>query len=259
MKNKTFGTYNDDKNIMYINPNVYGLFTDPKDAFAFCADTVFHETRHAVQFKTIKSSDEISYDNLLMAMDKILSLESLGFYDVNYKRISFERDARDMAYVDTMTFFREYPEMQQLISQEEDENYSISDFIRYDSTLTLMGIIDGFVKEVNDVLADYKDDEEILAIKINEIKQFPVIKQFFDFDEANLRIEPKSDEYFNSLLETLDPLKDGEAIYSINTFIYSRKVSKYMKDHEIDMLINEPSLDAVEGEVIDNVGKRPTR
>lgn len=263
----SFGSYDKDSKELYINPNVLKRFKNNKEALASTIDTVFHETRHAIQNKTLIESHEISYDNLLMAIDSVMCDNVFtSYYMENYAHISFERDARNLSYVDTMTFFDKYPEMQQYVKKEFNYNYVLSDFLRKDPFLDLEnynGIIDLFINEVNNNIEVLSDDERLIDDYLERVFRFPVVKEFFIINE-NKRIEARSDEYFDNKLRELESMEDTlekkEAIYSIKSFRYAQEVGKYLSSIiPADEYSSGIYSEKIIGEVIDNVGQKPSR
>ncbi len=55
--------------------------------------TIFHELRHTYQDARVFTGKDISLENMIMSMDKILSQFITGYYDENYDVISYEIDA----------------------------------------------------------------------------------------------------------------------------------------------------------------------
>ena len=266
-----FGSYNYIEKRLYVNPLVFEQNESAKESLVKAFEVVFHETRHAYEDKTVETSDSISFDNLLLAMDFILARNESGYDHNNYEVLSYERDAFETSYVDLMTLFREYPEMQQLCKNKLNDRGPLTDFIRKGQTLEeLVGVVFEFVNNINiffegckngsmEYYSKDKTCEQLIQEKIELLRSYPVIKNFFDFDEENLVISPKSEEYFRRKLESLDSEKDREAIYSIKTFMYAIKVSKHLSDKTFEYQVNETSENDIIEDVINNVGPRPSR
>lgn len=262
----TGGEYSRSKKTMYVNPAIFACTDNIKAAFVNACDTVFHETRHAYQFKMIETSTDMSFDNLLMAMDDILMRKDFSHYQENYQNISFERDAFEMAYVDTMTLFKNYPEMQQLVKKEYGEREPLTDFVRKDKiTDSLCGITYKFIKDISVSFELIKKDKNTpyFETKLQEEKdllnKYPVIKNFFDIDFEQLAIKPKSNEYFKDKLKEADSINDKETIYSIKTFLYAVNVSKYIEDNSFEYMVDHKTEDEIKKDVIENVGTRPSK
>ena len=269
INNKVFGSFDKEKEELYINPSVLERYVDKKDALLSAVLTIFHETRHAYQNKVILESKDISYDNLQMAIDRMLSKNSVltSYNNNNYMHLSDERDARDVAYVDTLTFFEKYPETREKLRPEDKSNYVLSDFMRKETYIFVekyMGIIDLFLIEVNGLLDECKDDIELKKEIVRRTRQYPVIDEFFDFNKNTYHFSPKSKDYFEKKLHKLErmpkSIKNREAIYSIKTFLYALKVSKYLSEKEDnDFDFNDGYNKEIVEEVIENVGQRPSR
>ena len=268
LNNNTLGSYTKETNTLYINPNMFKIFKDMDFGLASSVNTVFHEVRHAKQYKELKESKELNYDNLLMAIDNVLSENTLSsYYKSNYEHISFERDARECAYVDTMTFFRGYENMQNKVQKVDFEKYRLSDYIRKERTFNLesyQGIIEYFLESVNSNLSYMKKNNENINDYIKSLYEYPVIFEFFDLDRRKLIIKPKEEKFFlkklNELEKAEDTLSKREQKYSINAFLYSIKVSEYMKDkyNYIDKLTDGYDENIIT-EVEENVGQAPRR
>ena len=264
----TFGYYNHEYNIMYVNPIFFKQFKDVDKALVYACNTVFHETRHACQYKEVKNSDAVSYDNLLMAMDLVLKeQESLtGYYKNNYAQIGYEKDARDKAFVDTMTAFRKYPELQSKYEDSYDADFRLNQYVRreqIDKGESYYGVLAYFCKNAIFGLQACKTEDDIEYYK-ELYGQYPVINTFFDIDYEKKTIRIRSEEELRSKVNTYKEgsieRKEGE--YSIKAFNYSKKVSKYLEEKVVYVYDREDtkSYDPnVIEEVIDNVGKSPSR
>ena len=275
----TLGYYDNEDNVMYVNPNVLNSEVDPDEILICSFDTVFHETRHACQFRDIKKDDSFDFDNLIMAID-IYNRGGLfsNYYKENYTQISYERDAREVAYVDCMTIFRKYPDMQAKISNVNSQlNLSFSNYMRKENIIgedNYYGIVGHFLEEVSHALLSIKEAEdneterdiEYKEYLIKRLKSFPVFNQFFDFDEKELTFKIKSEEYFKRKIEEAQRMSDGLEkdiiLYSINAFNYSIKVSEFLKNNEYyygNGMVSDDYSDEVIKEVEDAIGKGPSR
>ncbi len=268
LDNRTLGSYNWQNNVLYVNPGVFELFDDMEMALVMSINTVFHEVRHAKQKKELKETKDLNYNALLMAMDKILSQNTIfGFYQTNYRDISFERDARECAYVDTMTYFKDHKNAQNKITKEDFEKYKLSDYIRKESTFNVevyQGILGLFINEINSTLKYYQGDNEQLEEYINELKEFPVIFTFFDLDLNLMQIKPKDDKYFSEKVDEImkmpDSLSKKEQLYSIKAFKYALKVNEYTKNEFVHKEGTEVGYnEEVIKEIEENVGQSPSK
>ena len=262
----TLGYYNKENKDLYINPMYLDSFNDKKDAFAAAALTVFHETRHAYQHQVISKDNSLSYDNLVMAMDNILSENNFSsYYKDNYKHISYERDARDCAYVDAMTFFDKYKEAQKLLVPDDTSNFVLSDYIRKQNMFIVegySGIIQMFMDYVNDMI-ELSHGDEISANYF--LDQYKVLGEFFEYNPDSGHIVPRSNEYFENRIKELESLPDNsiekkEGLYSIKAFKYSMEVTNYLYKNNIDKEVKKDVYnEEVIKEVCENVGPRPSR
>lgn len=264
----TLGYYDDEENKLFYNPFYAKCVINVKDELACAFNTINHEVKHARQFKEINESSKLSFDNLIMAMDLYFRDDTLySYYKTNYRHISYERDARACAYAETKELLRNHPDLTKNLKPENISDYPLSDFIRKRNILSISeyyGIITLFEQDCNLVLSNASDEESLEYYK-NKMFKYPVVKEFYDYDEANHRIVRKSEEYFNNKLQELDNKQDSiekrEAIFSINAFKYAIKVSDYLTDmgKMVDNdLNNEYSNDLIE-EVINNVGSKPCK
>ena len=268
-----WGYYSNDNNIMYINPKMLENITDMNDALVEAFDTIFHETRHACQNQEVTTLKMFSFDNLIMAIDLFMSNRPYSnYYNENYEHISYEKDAREMAYVDCMTIFRNQEEMQKRVKKEYNDKYRLSDYMRKKNAFSIdvyHGIIEMFQEEVNSMFEVFKEDKncdkEIIKKYLESIKKYPVILEFFDLDEKKLVIKAKSNAYLYDKLNKIKEMPEGfekrEQIYSMKAFLYALRVSNYivknpkysekLKDSMYDMNIVE--------EIENEIGKGPTR
>ena len=265
INNTNLGHYNKANKELYINPMYMECFDNKKAAFALAIETVYHETRHAYQEQVLKESDELSYDNLVMAMDSILSETAYSsYYKDNYKHVSFERDARDSAYVDTMTYFDKYKDVQKMIVPDNEADYVLSDYVRKDSIAgydKYVGVIQLFMDYVNDMIDVCHGDKETIDYFLNKYK---VIGQFFEISKESGYLVPRSEEYFENRRKELEQMPDSiekkEGLYSIKAFEYSKKVTNYLYKNDKEKDKNEKDYNKkIIGEVLENVGPKPRR
>ena len=278
LKSSRFGSYDNDSKVLYINPIFFKQYVDVDRGLVKAFDTVFHETRHAYQHKVIENNDSLSYDNLVMAIDSILKEEEqiIGYSKSNYEQLSTEKDARDKAYVDTMTLLRKYPELQKKLTEDNKNDYRLHKYIRRETFTTrdenqlveynnddYYGIVDHFYEFVQNSFIYCQNDEELEFTK-NSFEKYPVINQFFEIDYDKRTVRYRTDEELrnkaNSYKEGSIERKDAE--YSIKAFNYARKVGKYIKDNNSFIMKRDSNKhydsNFIE-EVINNVGKSPTR
>jgi hypothetical protein len=266
----TLGYYKHSDNVIYFNPFYMKYTEDVKNELANAFDTVIHEVRHARQYKEVEQDDHLSYDNLLMAMDFYLTDDSLsGYYKTNYAHLSYERDARACAYAETKELLKKYPDICEKVKPEDISKFELSDYIRKKEILSIedyYGILDIFEEGVKIDLTCVKDDPDLHEYAKNKLLNYPVILQFYDYDEENNTLTRKNDEYFDKKLKELenepDSLAKRETIYSIKAFRYAQKVSDYIHEHENLTSFDNPTngySDEVIEEVTNAVGKRPSR
>ncbi len=270
LDNNTIGYYSSEKNIMYVNQYPLLDSANTKEAFAQAVDTVFHETRHAIQRRDVATKNDFSYDDLVMAVDFcVTELGGGAYYTNNYAHVSYEMDAREVAFVKTMSIFKPYPKMQELYKKSYIEfTNPLLKYMRRNVFLgneSYFGILASFKETVNGLLQDglYKDDDfynHIFAI----LDKYPVLKQFFDIDKNKRKMLYKSKEYFDRKLEQAEAMEDSlekrEIIYSVEAFRYAHSLADYFNDNLWDF--DEHKFDYSERiteEAINNVGRPPTR
>ena len=256
LDNKELGHYVESTNEIYVNPNVFHNRDDLKSVFVNACDTVFHEIRHAKQFVNMKNSKEFDFSNLLMCIDYYLKEtgDITGYYINNYADLSFEKDARETAHVETMRFFKNYPEAKRMLNKEKFEYGELSDYVRKRDATGLMGsyaIINEFIDDVNSL----SSDKELLEYALNNLRNYPVMEQFFDFNENGISIKPE--EYFDEKLKEFENMPNGyekrNGIYSVNAFRYALKVGKYFEDKVGFTGDYDPE------KVVEDIGKGPVR
>ena len=268
LKSSTFGSYDKDNKVMYINPIFFKQYDDVDRGLVKAFETVFHETRHACQYKDIENNDSLSYDNLVMAIDSILKDEEqiIGYYNSNYEQISYEKDARDKSYVDTMTIFRKYPHLQNMVTEDNKNDYRLNKYVRretFNNSDDYYGIIDHFYELVQNGFIVCQNEEELEFTK-STFNRYPVVSQFFDIDYDKRTVRYRTEEELRNKANTYKEgsIERKEAEYSIKAFNYARKVGKYIKDNNsfvMDRKDNKHYDSNFIEEVINNVGKSPTR
>ena len=247
LNNNTFGYFNQDDNILYINPFMFDAFEDKKKAFVYACEAIFHETRHALQHKDIEEDSSYDFDNLMLAMDYYLSRNNFnGYYKRNYDNLSYEKDARNASAIKTMEFFKDYPNMHQYLNDLKIEEPSISDIIRKDLINYNECILKLFINEVNQSIK-YCENKEQLDYALKQFKDYKVLWQFFDIDLDNYCIKPKIMEYFNERKDDINTKK----------FLYLMNVNKYMEDN--GYLLDEMKDEEMEKATEENVGSIPKR
>ena len=270
LNTNTLGSFNKEDNVLYVNPLLFENFNDMNYALVSTVNTVFHEVRHARQYQEIYVSHELNFDNLIMSIDSILSeIDAAGYYQTNYQHISYERDARECAYVDTMTFFKNYKDMQEKMECEQVNKYRLSDYIRKQELVgmeTYFGIIDIFVNNLNIYLESLNTHKYIQKEFLDSLNKYPMIFEFFELDYDNLKIKPKSEEYFKRKIKEIEKIGNEqireEQLYSIKAFQFARKVGIYIedKDNYIDFENSHEGYDEkVLEEVEQSVGTGPKR
>ena len=245
-------------------------FSNSRVSFAEAIDTVFHETRHAIQYEEITTNSNFSYDDLIMAIDWLMTdLGGAAYYQNNYVEISYEMDAREIAYVETMKMFKQYPKIQ----EEYKKNYieitnPLSKYMRKEEFLSLesyYGVIDNFLNMINGLLCDgTTKDQEYFDYIFKKIDRFPVFKEFFDIDREKRTVNPKPKSYFRDKITEAygftDPLKKREYAYSIQAFRYAKRLAEYLKDRVYEApVVNELYNKEIVEEAISHVGKPPSR
>ena len=260
LNDATLGFYNREKNIMYINPNMFKLIDNLDVAFVHAVDTVYHETRHANQYKEVETSNEFDFNNLIIAMDYYLTSNDSTYYLPNYEHLSFERDARDVAYVDTMSFFAGYPDIQKLVKKHREGDYHLSDYIRKEKFFGMdnyYGLVYLFMDHVVSALKVAKEKPELREYVLEKINKYPVIFKFFEIDFEKYTINVYDGEYYKKLLEESNGTEKGKMVkYSIEAFLYALRIGRYLKERSFEGIKSEDGYNAgIIKEIDENVRK----
>lgn len=262
------GYFDKETNEIHVNPAYFDAINNKDQAIVLACDTVFHETRHAYQKKMLEEDTSFSFDNLVMAIDNLSSnVSNSDYYYDNYTQLSFERDADDYAYVDTMTLFDNYPELKKYREKAVTKYPLLKDYIRRENYIDIeryYGLVDRFIFDTNSFFDSFEHMDGISEFYIEHLKQYPVISLFFDIDEENNRIRPKSDEYFDNKLKEFEAMPDclekKEGIYSIKAFRYSLEIGKYLRENSRDVESHGKEYnDEYMEELVENVGPKPVR
>ena len=270
LNNNNGGTYNHRENTLYVNQYALLGSYNSKEGLALAADVIFHEVMHAIQINELNSSKALSYDNLVMAIDLcVVELGGEVYSQYNYSQLSYEIDAREKAFVQTMNLFKPYPEIQELYKTTYIE--SVNPLVKYMRRNVFLdqesyfGIIENFVDLVNGLLTDgeYKDKVYFDYI-FRIIDKYPVIKQFFEVDREKRRIYSKSKAYFEEKRKEAEKMDDclekREQLYSIEAFKYARRLGDYLKEFLWDFDTHKPEYSKkITEEAIANVGEPPSR
>lgn len=276
--NETFGSYNDQQNFLYVNPYIFQLFGDKKQAFAKAVDTIFHEVRHAQQFDKLKQDGTLNFNYFIMAMDKILSLVLPRYNKINYYNISYERDARVSSFQEARKFFARYTDMQEELDKLNDmRRYpkEIQDFYknineenifkllvrkdpkRNNQAVNEYGIYELFLKYCNECIN--KTDLRQLSYTIKT--KCPMLMQFFDVDFKNKQLIPLKDHTITKMMKRVDRILDikekQEALYTMKMYGYMIKMQNYMnntRDNNYQSIQNQ-----TDDEIENNIGEIPTR
>lgn len=281
MENNNLGSYNHRNKQLYFNKYfIYGQ-KDWKKGFVQGVDTIFHELKHAKQFQHNITKQEWNYDIIQQSMDHYIASQVLNqkYYRSNYRYISYEADARAESYVNTMNFFEDYKELQDLAREELEEDidsvrlrcregYEMQYFQGFDF---LLGT---FIQSVNFSLNGHalSSDEEAKknpTKPLDEIyEQYPSLQLIFNYNAQTNQIELKSEEYFQSKLTEFqrNPEQNSEAIYCIENILYDNSVkdkfSKYNTEEFIygeDEQERQESINAMFNAVSKEIPKPPER
>lgn len=275
INNGNFRFYNPGENILFINPHILKQYSDKKEAFANSVKTLFHEIRHVKQFNDIEkkltlrndsvlssidtiahlalpihrekknSNINISFDNLLMAMDSAMNILNPRYYEHNYQNISYERDARKAAYVESMEFFKDREDMKKYLKKEEDISLSSSimreDPDSYDASTFRVGIIDLFVKYCNEKMKVGK-----IGSIIEIFTKYPILSRFFTIRIRSNEVVPRDEKHFDKVLKEIDRnlnlSKKKEALYSVKMFNYAIRMQSYLSNYNF-MSIDDESIE----------------
>ena len=270
LDNNNGGSYNNRKNVMYVNQYALLGNNNTKGGLALAVDIIFHEVTHAIQVKELKETKTLSYDNLIMAIDLcVVDLGGSAYYRNNYSQISYEIDAREKAYVQTMNLFKPYPDIQALYKETYIESINpLTKYMRRNVFLeqeAYFGIIENFVALINNMLTEGSHkDKDFLNCVFETLDKYPVIKQFFEINKMKKRIYPKSSEYFESKRKEAEKMDDctqkREQLYSIEAFRYARRLGDYFKEFLWDFDDYKPEYSKrITEEAIINVGEPPSR
>lgn len=250
-ENNTCGSYNKSTNILYLNPYFAVNSNNPKIDLVNSLNTVFHEVRHIDQSIEVKEA-KFNMDNLLHSMDFLLAEQNSGYknyYSNNYETVSYEQDARCVAFADVMEYFNKYPTMQnECVSQFKENISAVSDYKRLNETVpnyfepTIL--VSNFEKVMNHILfLNFEASKGFSSVEkakriIKEdmqaiIDDYPTLALFFDFDFENAKIKLKPLEYFTdlenkySLME--DSLEREEGLQVIRYIKNSIKINDKLK------------------------------
>lgn len=138
---KEFGKYEDDEVVVGDNEgNITRLNEDLVKAMyergnSELINTIYHELRHAYHYKQIFSGKEISYMGMLATMDKILKELIPGYYQENYERISYEKDAQICGIIAEINVLASYGltplKKDEMIKKINDLHLNIGSLKRY--------------------------------------------------------------------------------------------------------------------------------
>ncbi len=249
INNQRLGCYTKSNNTLYINP--YAVYAAPnkKKAFAGLSQTIYHEIKHVRQVEIMSIDDSLNYDYFLMAMDEAISRIVPNYYTHEYTRLAMEQDADKSGLNDAMKFFEDYPEMQQYVVEERQQQINnikkslSATFLRespYDIDLgKLYGIIELFLRAFNDYLMRNEFKKGIKTVE-GIFVDIPILRRFYMINYAQKRVEPKTQKYFDKLLKKYEKEKNEiqrkDAIYAIKMFKFIANVQwhlRYKEDYEI--------------------------
>lgn len=232
------GSYNSKAHIMYFNLGVIDFCINIDKVFASLVKTIFHETRHANQDKEMTTIDEFDYDLLIMALDDFLTDTEKNYYRSNYNYISFEMDAVDTSYVDTMTFFEKYPRFQELVKEHriKDESYNLANYVRKNTLMGIdsyIGILTNFLGNVIDLMIKGKFEPKFKKELEEKLSKYPVISRFFKIDYENGTIEAYDEDYYAKVLKDSEGTdKEEKVAYSVRAFNYALRVGSYLTSNK---------------------------
>ena len=238
INNFTYGNYSKARDTMYLNPFLSRMITDKKLAYASISYTVFHEVKHARQMSIIGIDKPLNIDYLLMAIDCFLADIVPGYYKHEYARLSFEVDAENTAFNETMKFFEGYPEMQhyvmqshnnQVISKKRSLSSKIirSNPMESNETYNVYGIVELLIK-----CSNWYIKKEGFKNFYNKFNDYPILSQFFEIDFSKEELVTRSKNYFDTLLKKYEKepnqIQREDAIYAIKMFNFIINIENEM-------------------------------
>lgn len=231
------GYYDDKNNCIFINKSLIYSNTSPIEILYTCENIIFHEMRHLKQHKIVEKDSNLTYINLLMAMEMMIHDNNSDYYSENYANISFEQDARAQAYTYVMNYFKNYPEVQLKIRKQFEEKVDLMhNFIkkeREDEKISYRSIFDIFTETVA-VYID-KNDDRITQFAIGKFNKYPIISKIFDFDRDSGKIFLRPQEYFDKLYQQYMKEEDSEekieALRCLDLIQYEIKITEFIKKH----------------------------
>ncbi len=281
MANNTLGSYDDRNKKLYFNKFfIYGQ-NDWKKGFVQGINTVYHELQHAQQMQHDLKKQEWNYDIIQQSMDRYMSNQVLSekYTRSNYKYLSYEADARAKSYVNTMNYFEDYPEFQDIARQELDEEmdkirlrcregYQMHYFQGFNFLLgTFMQSVN-FALQGHALSAD-EEDKKNKTKPLDEIyKTYPSLQLIFNYNEDTNEIELKSQEYFQDKLAEFqkNPEKNSEAIYCIQNILYDNSVKDKFAEYNTEEFIysddeqaRQESINEMFAKVSKEIPKPPER
>ncbi len=246
--NKTLGYYNEETKELFINKN-YIVNNASNEILVIFMNTLFHETTHAKQWQHDLKKDEPDFEIVNFIMDKELSSKFLSeYYNDNYYNISYEVDARTKAYVESCTFFKDYPEL--LDIAEKTCKYP------YDAREGELKVSD-LTKCYSTSLGCFMDE---VFFDESELDKYPALKYFFNFEKLELKngdyfykVKNKSKEELEELinLET-DPVRKAKYIESAKVLNHLVDVNNYLKT---ELFTKSTDKKEVVEKVEENVGR----
>lgn len=278
-ENNLFGSYNYGQNTLFINPFYINAISDADEALIECINTSAHEVRHAKQYEELRTA-KFSFDQLIFSLDCLMSDIIGGFYDENYKYISTEQDANAIAYVDTMTYFKDFPS---LLEKTKNNFYNkVNNNSNHIRTSTFIdnnrfSTIELFEREINFLLniyksmdkSNYENNLSTFQSKSQELLDYiktyyPTIWLFFNYDEEKNKINLKSRDYFQDKFEEFECMPDcvekDEGIFTLENIFYNLKVKNYLNTNFKNNIFSQErnkSFEELLEEVQENIGKSP--
>jgi hypothetical protein len=198
--------YNCESNKILINFNSYKI---KKDLINEIMD-IYHEMRHAKQFKNITS--DISYKNLLYTMDFLIEKSDHNYYNENYEFISYEIDAIAYSIYATYSFLSKIDKniAAYFNNKYKDEFINLQNKIKSNQTrYTDINLITYFFKIIpNDLIIKYRNEFDILKYIINEqgnLYTNDEINNFFN--NSSGRVHILYENYLKKIKPSVDSIK----------------------------------------------------
>ena len=176
---KEDGIFKED--IIFINENLINQFIDSKCENITIFMTLFHEIRHAIQDKNVKSRNYSNYTVIKMIKDLLFTdFMSKKEYNINYYKLTTEFDAYNMEIIWTYRYFKSigvkknFLKLGEHIATSHNLLYKTDNRIVNHKLLPLDILFDIYIK---DIIIYYKK-----RYNINIFEVYPSLQYVYNLD-----------------------------------------------------------------------------